>query len=166
MLYRRMKKSDRDLSVLGYGCMRLPLLKSGHVSLRLSKQAIRYAIDHGVNYVDTAYPYHNGESETDRGQSAAGRLPGKGQPGHEAADLAHREAGGHGQIPGRAAEEAADRSHRLLPGPRAVPGPLGQHEEAGRGRVPRRRAGRRPHQVRRLFIPRQSGCLQAHRRRL
>jgi uncharacterized protein len=64
MLYRRMKKSDRDLSVLGYGCMRLPLLKSGHVSLRLSKQAIRHAIDHGVNYVDTAYPYHNGESET------------------------------------------------------------------------------------------------------
>jgi predicted aldo/keto reductase-like oxidoreductase len=43
--------------------MRLPLLKSGKVSLRLSKQAIRYAIDHGVNYVDTAWPYHNGESE-------------------------------------------------------------------------------------------------------
>ena len=64
MLYRRMKRSDQDLSVLGFGCMRLPLLKSGRVSLRLSKQAIRYAIDHGVNYVDTAYPYHNGESET------------------------------------------------------------------------------------------------------
>jgi predicted aldo/keto reductase-like oxidoreductase len=64
MLYRRMKKSDRDLSILGFGCMRLPLLKSGHVSLRLSRQAIRYAIDQGVNYIDTAYPYHNGESET------------------------------------------------------------------------------------------------------
>ncbi len=64
MLYRQMKKSDRKLSILGYGCMRLPLLKSGHVSLKLSKQAVRYAIDHGVNYVDTAYPYHNGESET------------------------------------------------------------------------------------------------------
>jgi predicted aldo/keto reductase-like oxidoreductase len=59
-----MKRSDRKLSVLGYGCMRLPMLKSGHVSLRLSKQAIRYAIDRGVNYVDTAWPYHNGESET------------------------------------------------------------------------------------------------------
>ena len=64
MLYRKMKKSDRELSILGYGCMRLPLLKSGRVSLRLSKQAVRYAIDHGVNYIDTAYPYHNGESET------------------------------------------------------------------------------------------------------
>ncbi|HEY3272960.1 MAG TPA: aldo/keto reductase [Methanocella sp.] len=64
MLYRKMKKSDRKLSILGYGCMRLPLLKSGHVSLRLSKQSIRYAIDYGVNYVDTAWPYHNGESET------------------------------------------------------------------------------------------------------
>ncbi|HUL62819.1 MAG TPA: aldo/keto reductase, partial [Methanocella sp.] len=64
MLYRQMKKSDRKLSILGYGCMRLPLLKGGRVSLRLSKQAVRYAIDHGVNYVDTAYPYHNGESET------------------------------------------------------------------------------------------------------
>jgi predicted aldo/keto reductase-like oxidoreductase len=63
MLYRTMKKSDRKLSVLGFGCMRLPLLKSGHASLRYSRQAIRYAIDHGVNYVDTAWPYHNGESE-------------------------------------------------------------------------------------------------------
>jgi predicted aldo/keto reductase-like oxidoreductase len=64
MLYRRMKKSDGNLSILGFGCMRLPLLKNGHVSLRLSKQAICYAIDRGVNYVDTAWPYHNGESET------------------------------------------------------------------------------------------------------
>ncbi len=59
-----MKKSDRDLSILGFGCMRLPVLESGHVSLRLSKQMIRYAIDRGVNYIDTAWPYHNGESET------------------------------------------------------------------------------------------------------
>jgi Predicted oxidoreductases of the aldo/keto reductase family len=64
-----MKKSDRDLSILGFGCMRLPVLENGTVSLRLSKEMIRYAIDHGVNYLDTAWPYHNGESETVVGKS-------------------------------------------------------------------------------------------------
>jgi len=64
MLYRKMKNSGKELSILGFGCMRLPMLKSGYVSLCLSKQMIRYAIDRGVNYVDTAWPYHNGESET------------------------------------------------------------------------------------------------------
>jgi predicted aldo/keto reductase-like oxidoreductase len=64
MLYRKMKKADRDLSILGFGCMRLPVLENGHVDEPEAVRMIRRAIDEGVNYVDTAYPYHNGESET------------------------------------------------------------------------------------------------------
>jgi len=63
MLYRRMNKVDSDLSILGFGCMRLPVTTDGHINEELATDMLRYAIDHGVNYVDTAYPYHNGESE-------------------------------------------------------------------------------------------------------
>jgi uncharacterized protein len=58
-----MKKTDGQLSILGFGCMRLPVLANGHVDVPESARMIRYAIDHGVNYIDTAYPYHSGESE-------------------------------------------------------------------------------------------------------
>ena len=63
MLYRKMKKAETELSILGFGAMRLPVLADGHVDGPEATRMIRYAIDHGVNYVDTAYPYHNGESE-------------------------------------------------------------------------------------------------------
>ena len=63
MLYRKMKKAGIDLSILGFGCMRLPVLENGRVNEPEATRMIRYAIDNGVNYVDTAWPYHNGESE-------------------------------------------------------------------------------------------------------
>ena len=71
MLYRKMKKADPDLSILGFGAMRLPVLPDGHVDEPEAARMIRYAIDHGVNYVDTAYPYHNGESEPAVGKALA-----------------------------------------------------------------------------------------------
>jgi uncharacterized protein len=63
MQYRKMEKTDGKLSVLGFGCMRLPVLPDGHVDVPETTTMIRYAVDHGMNYVDTAYPYHMGESE-------------------------------------------------------------------------------------------------------
>jgi len=63
MLYRTMKKANKDLSILGFGCMRLPVLGDGHVNEPEAVRMIRRAIGGGVNYVDTAWPYHNGESE-------------------------------------------------------------------------------------------------------
>ncbi len=62
MQYRTVPKNGDKLSALGFGCMRLP--QKGRVidEERAIKQ-IRYAIDNGVNYVDTAPPYHGGESE-------------------------------------------------------------------------------------------------------
>lgn len=63
MLYRKMGKAGLELSILGFGCMRLPTTADGGVDEPRAAQMLKYAVDHGVNYVDTAYPYHNGESE-------------------------------------------------------------------------------------------------------
>ena len=51
-------------SVLGFGCMRLPTKgNDGEVDEDATTNLIRYAIDQGVNYIDTAYVYHGGKSE-------------------------------------------------------------------------------------------------------
>ena len=67
MLYRKVPRNGDELFLLGFGCMRLPV-KDGCIDEERAIRRIRYAIDQGVNYVDTTWPYHEGESE---------RLPGK-----------------------------------------------------------------------------------------
>ncbi len=70
MQYREMKHSGDRLSVLGYGCMRLPE-KGGRIDEERATRQIRSAIDRGVNYVDTAMPYHMGTSEPFLGRALA-----------------------------------------------------------------------------------------------
>ena len=54
---------DKRLPLLGFGTMRLPLNADGSIDEAQVTNITRYAMAHGVNYFDTAYPYHNGDSE-------------------------------------------------------------------------------------------------------
>jgi len=71
MLYRTMPKNGDALSILGFGCMRLPVSKDGKIDEPRATRQVRDAIDRGVNYLDTAWPYHAGESETFLGRALA-----------------------------------------------------------------------------------------------
>ncbi len=62
MLYREMPKTGDRLSILGFGCMRFPGRQTNPNEKKAIEQ-IRYAVDKGVNYLDTAWPYHTGKSE-------------------------------------------------------------------------------------------------------
>ena len=73
MQYRFMKSTQDNLSALGFGCMRLPE-KNRKIDFKRAEAQLRYAIDQGVNYLDTAYMYHFGESEPFLGQALSGGL--------------------------------------------------------------------------------------------
>ncbi len=62
MKYRVVPKTGDEISAIGFGCMRLAS-RLGRIDEKKAEEQIRYAIKQGVNYIDTAYPYHNGESE-------------------------------------------------------------------------------------------------------
>jgi len=83
MLYRKLGKIDGMVSILGFGCMRLPILNGSKSSTDIfdpnkaideeeATKMVQYAIEQGVNYFDTAYPYHGGKSETFLGKALKG----------------------------------------------------------------------------------------------
>ena len=91
MIYTDFK--DKKLSLLGFGTMRLPLLQDGSKAVDREQvfRMVRYAHEHGVNYFDTAYPYHNSTSEIIIGE-ALKQLPRDSYyladkyPGHQIAE--------------------------------------------------------------------------------
>ena len=89
MIYNKFK--EKQLSLLGFGAMRLPLDASGEIDEPQVYEMVDYALAHGVNYFDTAYPYHKGESERVIGRALA-RYPrdqfclATKYPGHQISD--------------------------------------------------------------------------------
>ena len=68
MEYRAWKKQNGAgesirTSLLGYGCMRFPTTPEGAIDEPRAEALLNAARDAGVNYFDTAYPYHGGQSE-------------------------------------------------------------------------------------------------------
>ena len=60
---RAFEKLGIQTSLLGFGCMRFPLTADQKIDEAEAENMIDRAIAAGVNYIDTAYPYHNGDSE-------------------------------------------------------------------------------------------------------
>ncbi|MBR2806624.1 MAG: aldo/keto reductase [Oscillospiraceae bacterium] len=61
MIYRKFQ--DKELSMLGFGTMRLPLNEDGSINEQLTEEMMNYALSHGINYIDTAWPYMANKSE-------------------------------------------------------------------------------------------------------
>ena len=70
MHYRHLKAVDEEVSALGFGCMRFPTVdeSSENIDYKKSAEMLDYALENGVNYLDTAWYYHGGESENFLGE--------------------------------------------------------------------------------------------------
>lgn len=60
---RKLENLGIETSLLGFGCMRFPVTAEGKIDEPEAERMMDKAIAAGVNYIDTAYPYHNGDSE-------------------------------------------------------------------------------------------------------
>jgi hypothetical protein len=74
MPLRPLGKTGLKVSPLGFGTMRLPILENeeGRIDEEQATRMIRSAVDGGINYIDTAYPYHRGKSEEFVGRALRG----------------------------------------------------------------------------------------------
>lgn len=61
----------KKISRLGFGTMRLPMDEEGNIMQETVNEMMDYALSHGINYIDTAYKYHGGNSEIAAGRALA-----------------------------------------------------------------------------------------------
>ena len=104
MNYRKFPGTDITASALGMGCMRLPVLpgEDHPIDRAEGKRMVDRAIDGGITYFDTAYGYHNEESEVFVGEALKGLH-------HQLALLEGGKARGSGCAAGYAIATLADR---------------------------------------------------------
>ena len=69
MIFRNFQ--DIRLSALGLGAMRLPVVDGNDAQIDAAAVAemVAYAMEHGINYYDTAWGYHSGNSEIEIGKA-------------------------------------------------------------------------------------------------
>ncbi|MDR1388701.1 MAG: aldo/keto reductase [Treponema sp.] len=79
MELRKNKNEPDGISLLGFGLMRLPLAAEGGQAVDRAKarEMVDYAVDHGINYFDTAWMYHDGDSERFAGEALSAHDRGK-----------------------------------------------------------------------------------------
>ncbi len=76
MEYRKFGNTGKMVSALGFGCMRFPVINKdpGNIDEVQSARLLHHAIEQGINYFDTAWFYHGGNSESFVGKTIHGRL--------------------------------------------------------------------------------------------
>ncbi|RAP51718.1 MAG: aldo/keto reductase, partial [Methanosphaera sp. rholeuAM130] len=65
MEYRVSPRNGEEISLLGFGAMRLKT-NGTNVDMPMAREQIKYAIDNGINYIDTAYLYGNGSGSNEK----------------------------------------------------------------------------------------------------
>ncbi len=73
MKYRKLGKTGIEVSSLGFGMMRPPRDENNQVDEKLFIKMVQYAIESGINYIDTAYTYIDGKSESITKKALQGR---------------------------------------------------------------------------------------------
>lgn len=66
MEYRKIERNGDELSLLGFGIMRLNNKDNSESNVKSTKDLIKYAVDNGINYLDTAYLYGNGSGSSEK----------------------------------------------------------------------------------------------------
>jgi len=96
MQFTTLGSTNINVSRLGFGCMRLPMITDTSGTMKLDEDAavalIRSGFDQGINYFDTAYFYHDGMSEVILGRAMKGI--------RDRAIIASKSPGGHMKKPG------------------------------------------------------------------
>ena len=128
--------------------------KDGRIDEERAARQIRYAIDRGVNYIDTAWPYHGGESEPFVGRALAGGYRERVKLATKLPAWLVKNRADMDRFLDAQLRETGHLAHRLLPGPLAQWSELGPDGGARRRGVSRPGQGRRTDRERRLLVSR------------